>query len=330
MAKFSLSQIMNDQSKAPPKTFKVEPISIEKLVPSEMNKYTVNDVTDLKASIETLGLQQNLVVRERDAGTYEIISGHRRFKAMQELYTEGNNDFATIPCKIIKSGDDITAELQLLFANSTIRQMTDYERTYQTQRIKELLISLKKSGFKFQGRMRQIVADIMEMSPAQVGRMESINENLLPEFKEEYKAGDIGVTAAYELSRLPRERQAQELTTYKQSGTVEIKDIQNKRAKPEMSHSPAQKDTAKAPGPASPRKEDVERLSVSDIVRELKAIARDIESENDGSSFDICGACLAAVSVIEELTNENARRIRMGARRGRFAVVGKRHGKYIY
>ena len=294
MPKFNLSQLMNEKSKseAEPekKPFKIDLLPIEKLVPSKMNKYTVADVADLKASIETFGLQQNLLVRERDGGIYEIISGHRRFKAMQELFSEGNALFADVPCKVIHSGDDITAELQLLFANSTTREMSDYERTYQAKRIKELLIDLKKSGFKFQGRMRQAVADIMKMSPAQVGRMESIDANLSPEFKQEFKAGKIGVTAAYELSRLPKNQQAQEMAGYQQTGAVEVKGIQEKRerAKP--------KSAANPPKPSAPADPSALR-----IIRDLIGIAKDFESGHDGSSFDICGTCREAAKLIEDL-----------------------------
>ena len=101
--KFNLSQLMNEKSKEAVEndglTFKVEYISIEKLIPSKMNKYVVKDIAELKASIELTGLQQNLVVREVENG-YEVLSGHRRLKAMGELLKEGNEQFKRIPCKI--------------------------------------------------------------------------------------------------------------------------------------------------------------------------------------------------------------------------------------
>ena len=72
---------------------------------------------------------------------------------------------------------------------------------------------------------------MLKVSPAQMGRMESISKNLSSEFKEEFKAGNISVTAAYELSRLPPTQQMQEITDYKQTGSIEIKDVQEKREK---------------------------------------------------------------------------------------------------
>lgn len=153
-----------------------------------------------------MGLQQNLLVRSAGSG-YEVISGHRRLKAMQGLHAEGNEQFNKIPCKIIRTTDDIQAELQLLLANSTTRELTGYERTYQAERLQVLLKDLKSSGYKFTGRTRQIVADMMGVSSSQVARMDSINKKLTPELKEEFKEGNINITTAYDLSRLPEEKQ---------------------------------------------------------------------------------------------------------------------------
>ncbi|MEK3726787.1 MULTISPECIES: ParB/RepB/Spo0J family partition protein [unclassified Lysinibacillus] len=215
MSKFNLSQLMSKESQKQSVAFKVDHIPIEKLFPSEMNKYVVKDVTELKASIELHGLQQNLVVREVEGG-YEIISGHRRFKAMQELYEEGNEEFKRIPCKIQKSVDDIQAELQLIMANSTARELTDYEKTYQAARLKELLSELKKSGVSFSGRKRDIIAQLMNVSPTQIARMDSINNKLIPELKEEFSNEKINFTTAYETSRLPEEQQQEAVKEFKE------------------------------------------------------------------------------------------------------------------
>jgi ParB family chromosome partitioning protein len=118
--KFNLGQLMNDHSKKEGDAFafKIEFLDIEQIIPSKMNFYTVDDVAELKASIELHGIQQNLVVRKRaDGEIYELISGERRYTAAKQLVAEGNNNFRRVPCKIIKSIDDIQAELQLIFAN---------------------------------------------------------------------------------------------------------------------------------------------------------------------------------------------------------------------
>lgn len=208
--KFNLNQLMSDQSKdaggGERMIFKVEFIPIEKLHASKMNKYIVQDIEELKASIELMGLQQNLLVRDQNGG-YEVISGHRRLKAMQELYAAGNEQFKEIPCKVTRTTDDVQAELQLLLANSTTRELTDYEKTYQASRLQELLEDLKRGGYKFTGRKREVVAQLMGVSSSQIARMDSINKKLSPELKEEFSEGHINITTAYELSKLPDDAQ---------------------------------------------------------------------------------------------------------------------------
>ncbi|WGT38272.1 ParB N-terminal domain-containing protein [Lysinibacillus sp. 1 U-2021] len=207
MSKFNLSQLMNTESKKQSVAFKIEHIQLERIKPSPKNSYSVDDVSELKSSIELLGLQQNLVVRIKDDGAYELISGHRRLKAMQELRSEGNSDFEKAPCKIIKSTDDIQAELQLILANSTTRVLTDAEKTKQAARLHELLQKMQSEGYQLEGRKREIVANLMGVSSAQVQRMDSINKNLTPELKDEFVKENINITTAYELSRLPEEAQ---------------------------------------------------------------------------------------------------------------------------
>lgn len=239
--KFNLSQLMNDKSKEAVENeglvFKIEHIPIEKLCPSEMNKYTVEDISELKASIELMGLQQNLLVRERQSG-FEVISGHRRLKAMKELHAEGNEQFNKVPCKIMKSVDDIQAELQLILANSTARELSDYEKTYQAARLQELLTDLKKSGYQISGRKREIVAQLMKVSPAQVARMESINKNLTTELKEEFSKEKINITTAYEMSRLPEEKQQEVIQEYKEGKAITPTVAKEKRIELEQKEKP--------------------------------------------------------------------------------------------
>ncbi|WP_337982829.1 ParB/RepB/Spo0J family partition protein [Lysinibacillus sp. C5.1] len=216
MSKFNLSQLMNTESKKQIVAFKIEHIPLDNIVPSPKNNYSVDDVSELKSSIELLGLQQNLVVRIKDDGAYELISGHRRLKAMQELRNEGNKDFEKAPCKIVKSTDDIQAELQLILANSTTRVLTDAEKTKQAARLHELLQELQNSGNQLKGRKREIVAQLMGVSSSQVQRMDSINKKLAPELKEAFSEGEINITAAFEISRLPEETQKEVVQEYRE------------------------------------------------------------------------------------------------------------------
>jgi len=139
------------------------------------------------------------------------------------IYESGNEAFALVPCKIEDGGDSPENELKLLYANATSRVLTDYEKTYQAGRIMELLKQMKQDGHKFKGRMREIVAEMIDVSPAQMGRMERINEKLSDEGKKEFEAGNIGITEAYELSGKTKEEQVKTLSALHEPKDIEVK-----------------------------------------------------------------------------------------------------------
>jgi hypothetical protein len=59
--------------------------------------------------------------------------------------------------------------------------------------------------------MRDIVADILSVSSAQMGRMESINDHLNDGIKAEFASGHIGISTAYDASTLSEAKQAEVL-----------------------------------------------------------------------------------------------------------------------
>lgn len=318
MQKFSMADLLNAQSKAElpkaPAAQKedagIQNIPIDLITPSPKNRFGIRDIEELAATIETVGLMHNLVVTQGPNGTYELISGERRLEALKLLVSQGKTKFSKAPCKIESSENPVITELQLLFANAATRELTDYEKTYQAQRIKDLLLELKKSGYKFQGRMREIVADMLNISPGQMGRMEIISKNLSSEFTEEFKTGKINATAAYELSRLPQEQQAEEMEKYKQTGTVDVKSVQALRAeKPEPvvaeAGSTQKTSTAvnSAPKPPEPEPQKQVQRQITDSVepesvkKRLKAVAEKFSGEND----EIYRTCWDAINLIEKL-----------------------------
>jgi ParB family chromosome partitioning protein len=236
MAKFNVTDILNQKSKAEvteeTARFVIRDIPIAKIKPSADNQYGMRDIEDLAANIESLGLLHNLVVKSEDSdGFYEIISGERRYRACNLLLENGNDKFRYLPCKVEKAEPDEVSELKLIYANATSRELNDWERTTQATRIKELLYKLKESGYTFTGRMNEIAAEILSVSPAQVKRMEKINKDLSDEFKEELKAGNVGITAAYEISTLNEEEQINALKELKETGQIDVQAHKRRRTK---------------------------------------------------------------------------------------------------
>jgi ParB family chromosome partitioning protein len=222
-----MNDILNSQSRAPEHGkggFTLIDVPLEKLVPSTANLYGIREIEELAASIEAMGLLHNLVVR-RKGEKYEIVSGERRFHACKLLFDGGNVAFASLPCKVDAEESDTLTELKLIYANATSRELTDYEKTEQTRRMKELFHQLRHEGYEIRGRLREIVAQTLDVSPTQVARMESVAERLIPELTEEFKQGAIGITDAYVASTLPSEQQRGMMEDYKRDGAEAIKRV---------------------------------------------------------------------------------------------------------
>lgn len=240
MAKFNMMELLNNNSKESLETkdnherFKTIQISINDIVPSPNNFYSIEEekLKGLKDSIELLGLQQNLVVKKIEKNKYEIIAGHRRYLAMKKLYEEGNINFEYIPCKV-EDDDYIKNELKLLMTNSTTRELSDWEKITQTKKLKDLLTEYKKKE-KLLGRVRDIIADILSTSPTQVARMESISKNLVEEFKDELKDDNIKISVAYELSKLPEDKQKEVFEEHQDKKDITIKTVKEKETEEEI------------------------------------------------------------------------------------------------
>lgn len=213
--KFSLSEgMLNGISKNIEKSntieaknnFKVEYIDINDIKRNEKNFYEIVNVDELAEDIKMNGLNHNLVVRKLENGTYELISGERRYTALNKLVQEGNNLFALVPCKVIEA-NDIDAEIILIQANAQTRELTETEKCEQVRRLKELYTTKKANGENIPGRIRDLIANDLKLSPTQVNRYDSINNNLIPELKEILKNGNLTIANASEFSTLSEDNQ---------------------------------------------------------------------------------------------------------------------------
>lgn len=228
-ARFDVTQLMNKASVAEVKKVQTERrtvmIPLDMIDPSPENRYSMDGIEDLAASIELVGLLQNLLVRQKPDGRYSIIAGHRRRAALQMLVNDGKAEFADVPCTPIRCDNDVMAELQLLMANSTTRVLTDTDKVYQAERIRDLLLSLKRSGYKFGMRMREVIAQMMGVSRTNAGRYESIIAHLSPEWRKLFDNNTISITSAYEISRRPLDMQAKMLEIYTHTGILSFEPV---------------------------------------------------------------------------------------------------------
>lgn len=241
--KFNLTELLNQRSKEAGEQQKTEQqqaaagaevvtseegvsstADIYDLIPSKGNFYSVEDVQDLKQSIELLGvLQPLLVTDEEEDGKRRIIAGHRRRLAVMQLVDEGKERFRRVPILIKPKKNAILDRLALIMANR-FREKTDWERMTEALETEKLVLELKES-MNIPGRTRDLLAEIIETSPAQVGRYKAIYNNIIPELMAEFKANRIVVSVIYEASGLPEDYQKQAAEIFRENEVLTLADI---------------------------------------------------------------------------------------------------------
>ena len=245
---FDLNSLLNTKSKGAAvqaegpaqeteNAFSVVMLDVEDLMPSKDNFYSTENIDELAEAIELSGcIEQNLVVKPEAHGKYEVIAGHRRRLAALKLVEEGKEEYRKVPCRIKKESDEIRDRLSLIFTNATARQLTDWEKVKQAEELKEVLTEYKKALQEENkdkpkeereriGRIREIVAQMLNTSTTQIGRMEAISNNLSQEFKGELEKGNINISTAHEISRLDEEGQKKAYEQYEEKGELHIKDV---------------------------------------------------------------------------------------------------------
>lgn len=168
------------------------------------NFYELRDIPDLAGDIETVGLQQPLLVRPGEDGHVVLISGHRRRAALQLLVDEGKERFRQVPCIRKTGGNALVYEMQLIFANAHTRVLTNAEIGKQAARLEEIFYQLKEQGYEFPGRMIDHVAEACNIKRAKLGRIKKIFTHLAPCYKPLWDAGDLPEDTADALASLPQ------------------------------------------------------------------------------------------------------------------------------
>ena len=229
---FNLMGLMNQASKTEsgaPK-YELKRLNINELYPDPQNKtvYSVENIEELADAIEIAGgVLHNLVVRAADeTGKYMIISGERRWTACQLLVNEKRMEqFAEVNCLIENEHDEDMLDLMLMLTNSTARQLTDAEKMRQAERMTDILNRMKEQN-GLEGRVRDIVGKMLQMSSGQLARYHAIAKNLQNEdLKQAFQDGRLKVSAAYEASQLSEEGQQKVADKLQEEGTVSLNHV---------------------------------------------------------------------------------------------------------
>ena len=104
----------------------IKNINIDLLIPFENHPFKKRDGIEneeLKESVKESGLLEPIIVRSFSAGTFEIISGHRRVEACKELGIQ------TVPA-IVRDMTKDEAVIAMVDSNLQREQITPSEKAY--------------------------------------------------------------------------------------------------------------------------------------------------------------------------------------------------------
>ena len=245
-AGFSVKDALNKNSKAgidesPRARFRTKDISIFKMYRNDMNFYSIEQIEELAGDILMYGLKQNLelVYAPCDKGEYRIVAGERRWEALKYLVSKGYKEFELATSKLTTPQDDDEEQVEIIIANA-YRTKTISDMIEEESRLKASLERMKAAGKKVKGydlqsgRLREVISSMLHMSKTKVAQIEAVNNNLIPEWKEELKGERLTFSAAYELSGMTEDEQREALGKFAEMGELTHKDVKEmKEAKAE-------------------------------------------------------------------------------------------------
>lgn len=163
------------------------------------NIFSVNDTEQeievLARSIDAMGLIHRPAVSAHNDGTYLILSGHRRVRAMRD-----NLHYETIPCEVYNNLSPALESLIVYDANFVVRDnMTNEDKLVAYETYAEKLNSLKESGeidslLGFTGSIQRYIAMQLGVSERTIRRFKKLSESLTDEEREKIRKGEMSMS----------------------------------------------------------------------------------------------------------------------------------------
>ena len=217
--------LLNEASKNLAKNnMEITYIPRDEIYKNPKNEYSISDIENLADLIYVMGLREPLGVKPEGSG-YKLIEGERRLTAIDKLIADGKWE-GDIPCiireKELKVNLDILSDeekeiLEIAGTNAGQRKYSeaDYlepiykklkasgigEFTYESDTGEKITQSLtgKKS--------RELLAERLNVSPAQVGKISKVANSGTEELKEAVKDGTANIAVAAEIAAMEKEDQ---------------------------------------------------------------------------------------------------------------------------
>lgn len=197
-------------------SFKIVHLPISQIRTNKNNKYSIEAIEELKFLILHNGLKQNLEVKRVGTDEYELVSGERRWTALNELINEGHSQFTLVPC-IITDGSECDLPLSpetkekyaISMTNFGARKYTEEDLLMEVATLKEVYSELKANGYPLSEKQREFIAEKLQISPTQVHRYDYVNKHASEPVIDAVKNSGMSINVAAEIAKLPEKEQTQ-------------------------------------------------------------------------------------------------------------------------
>ena len=216
--------LLNEASKNLAKNnMEITYIPRDEIYKNPKNEYSISD-------IENLGLREPLGVKPEGSG-YKLIEGERRLTAIDKLIADGKWE-GDIPCiireKELKVNLDILSDeekeiLEIAGTNAGQRKYSEADYLFEVEKLEPIYKKLKASGigeFTYESdtgekitqsltgkKSRELLAERLNVSPAQVGKISKVANSGTEELKEAVKDGTANIAVAAEIAAMEKEDQ---------------------------------------------------------------------------------------------------------------------------
>lgn len=273
-------------------TMQVLPLSL--LRPSKLNEGVSEDEIDsLKESIRNIGLTDNPVVSKK-GDHYEILAGHRRYKALTQLVAEGDTRFTEIECKVVNLNaidlpvsDELKEKYIHATTNTEARKMTTQDQIIFQKALEEVYNAMKEQGVDV-GSKREFIAEKSGLSPHTISINNKINAGISSELKQYFtENGEPSKNQLIKIVKYSKKRQ-KKLLAYLQEkhalGTDITESFMHEFEHPKKPPKPASAETEKNSSETAQTLADEPTIESTDADTETESNSKPVAEDSSDSS----------------------------------------------
>lgn len=179
MGKFDLSRIVGVADVSDSDT-ELREILLDKIRENPENFYPPlpeDEAEALRESIQANGLLEPLLV-VADGDTYRLVSGHNRLRALRDLRAGAlGMDYKTALCRVLPSMD-ADHEITAIIESNRQRKKTPAVLQQEAEALTEVYVRRKQAGEALPGRIRDRVAEAMQVSATKLANLSAIKNGL--------------------------------------------------------------------------------------------------------------------------------------------------------